>query len=308
MYAIRRAINDYKDATRINLFTTPQMASARSGITEALDAFFSINYENIPALVNATEGSNGAVVPELYKIFDGILEIGKATVQVAFPVPHPITDGPIRTTDIQLKHPTIPPHSISLFATSFSNYGTTRALSMAVKRYCTEERLKRGVCLFPCFNPEWRQKCQIGNAFELDLNSSRKLIEPVDNALERPAGFCSLQLNPAIQLARLRGICEEVRLNSTSESDFDRVKIGTCQEIRGIGDSQKCAKLIQSSIIQQQFPANQDAIFVGASVPQEVGDVSGSFCFVFYCDFSEQSLSYQDKIARRWQQCEQHRA
>lgn len=42
-------------------------------------------------------------------------------------------------------------------------------------------------------------------------------------------------------------------------------------QIRGTGDAETCGKAIYNSIMKQQFPANQDAIYVGASVPDEVG-------------------------------------
>lgn len=217
-----------------SFFRIRQLAAARSGIIEALDTFHSVNYINIPELVNAAESCKGlSMVPDLYKKLDGVIHIGRNTIEIAFPVPRPITEGAIRTVDIQMKHPLIPPHSISLFSTSFVNYGAVRALALLTKRHCSETVLDHGICWHPCFNRGWRQKCHIGYRFRLPRSGTidEEIVEPLDNALERPAGFCSPSLNPAIQLARLRDTCNEVQLNSTIQNDFERMSVIGCTEV-----------------------------------------------------------------------------
>lgn len=201
-------------------------------MVEALEAFYSVNFYNIPELVRTIENWRGSTdAAPLYKKLDGILEIGQATIQIAFPVQREVIDGAIRTVDVHMKHPTIPPHKVSVFATSFVNYGITRALAMLVKGYCNEATLVDGICAFPCFSRGWRQKCQVGD-YRLPLDLSTGMGEPINNALERPAGFCSRSLNPSIKLARLKETCAEVLLNSTIEDDDERMSVKGCKEVR----------------------------------------------------------------------------
>lgn len=209
-------------------------------------------------VIDISKESSEEPIGDLHTKLDGVLEIGRSTIQIAFPVPRSITDGPIRTVDIYTKHPgELFSHIIPVFATSFINYGATRALALLVKQHCSGSSLEDGICWVPCFNRGWRQRCRVGTSFkshgcyEIESSSQKRVdvqrnvlcnstepqsddivVEPIDNVLERVSGYCSLTLNPAIQLARLREMCAEVQLNSTITSDVERMSIKGCNEVR----------------------------------------------------------------------------
>lgn len=268
MYAVRRAINDYRDATRINIFTSQHFTAARTGAVEAVEAFHAVNFYHL-RFREEQKNVMGSLKPQELV---GVLDIGASTLQLAYPVKEPVRGGAVRTVDVVLQTPLNAPqllfnteglghgnaspvssdnNAIPLFATSFVNYGVKRALALLVKQYCKNagsiqlrvgpERvlkvvtpLRNGTCHFPCFLRGWKQDCRIGNNMVLTANQHnrgpRYSVRVLGNALTRPAAFCSVSHNPAIRLARLRENCKSVGL-SPKLNDSARTEIPHCHSV-----------------------------------------------------------------------------
>lgn len=244
------------------------MSDAKTPFSEAIENVLCINLHKIPKFVAAVDAKRSGI--DLYKTLDGAVLITKSTIQIGFPLAKVLEyGGGIRTAQIQFKHPAIPPHdSIPIFAITYNNYGTSRALSLLAKKFCTQSADRNGICWFPCFPKGWRQTCTLGTRFQFirraysgtsitletpmaeasslsassfassssfsytnETSDDDLMIEYTDNVLQMPAGFCNSNKNPGLKFARRQEVCNESHLNLTMKTDEARMTTENCNEV-----------------------------------------------------------------------------
>lgn len=199
--------------------------------------------------------------------FNGIIEISEVSLRIAFPAYTIPPDCPL--IPIQLTGPFLPPQlfpPISLFATSYTNRGTNRALAIFVKKHCSAPAAD-GVCFFPCYPRNWRSECRVGTPTHITDDGT---VQMDGNWLIPVAKFCD-QTNPIATHSRAtQRQCAASGL-SLEMSFEERIKIADCHMIIGTGNWDECTAAIHRQLLDPQIPAHQEFSSFGAVTPAEIG-------------------------------------
>lgn len=163
---------------------------------------------------------------------NGIIDVGVASMQIVFPVDQVPPDSPLTGFELTGKYlpsSIFPP--LTIFATSYMNLGSERALGLLMKQHCESTGAKTGgVCEFPCFPKGWRSACVPGHPSLQQDDKSKVSID--GNFLEPTGTYCDMSNFVAFQSAAIEFDCEEAGTLIGCKLVYDAWRSSNCNAVK----------------------------------------------------------------------------